>query len=539
MSAIFGAQTKWLDATLDSGVAPGPQDYILIAAWYNRTVDSQRFDDKLFAVKPTSATDQQLYITNIAGTVDPRLVTGGIRGSSARSAGQTSDLTEGTWRLAGGLLPPCPTSGGGSGTLVGWDDGTEVSIEMPVAAVSSGLVDYFSLGQGGNFNFYSFFRGRLAEAAIFIVGDQTEAETIMAALETATADSITLPAGSTLLAYYPLLSDATATVGPALTNHGSVAFDDTDHPDLGGGSPTAYTLTADAGSFGLTGKAAGLKRAKKLAAAAQAFSLTGKTVALRRGLAMPGAAGVFSLTGQTAAFARTRKLAAAKGAFTYTGKAANLNKGFRIAASPAAFTLTGKDAAFKRAYALAAVAGGFSLTGIAAGFKRALKLSAGVGGFTLSGQDAALTQAAVGHFVLSGATGSFDLTGKDAVLQAARTLALTSGTFALTGNDTGLLRGLKLLAEAGVFSVDGKDAVMKLTRSLRAESAVFALTGQDIRLIAGEQFNFPDTEVLFAPWAQRTIIVALEPRTVYAQRRNTPFVTDEDRTIIAPNRRSP
>lgn len=315
--------------------------------------------------------------------------------------------------------------------------------------------------------------------------------------------------------------------------------DDIEGTLFASGSPTAYTLTAAAGGFTMTGKAATLKNARKLVAVQGAFTHTGKAAALNKGFRMGAVKGDFALTGQSSSLSRTRKLVAAKGDLTLAGKAANLNKGFRMAATAGAVTLTGHDLAFKRTYAMAAAAGGFNLTGIAAGFKRALALSAAPGAFTLTGQDATLTQGGAGAFVLSAGAGSFVLSGKDAVLQAARKLALTSGTFALTGNAAALARGLKLLAEAGVFTVEGQDAVMKVTRGLSAGPAVFTLTGQDIRFIAGEQFNFPDTEVVVAPWVQRTIIVALEPRIVYAQPRNTPFVTDEDRTIIAPNRRSP
>jgi hypothetical protein len=232
MSALFDAQTKYLQATF-STTAPTPTQFVLVAAWYNRTVDAVLFDDKVFEFK--SLDDLQVFvIQTTSGTSDPRIFAGGSRGSSGRTAVQTSDMVEGTWRLAGALMPP--TFGAGSGTLVSWDEGNEVTQEMPTGPVTGAMTAFTIAQRATNGNQYTTWHGRLAEIAVFIVGDQTEAETIMAALATETADNITLPSGSTLIAYYPLLEDASAVVGPALTNNGSVTFDSADHPSLGGGA---------------------------------------------------------------------------------------------------------------------------------------------------------------------------------------------------------------------------------------------------------------------------------------------------------------
>lgn len=298
------------------------------------------------------------------------------------------------------------------------------------------------------------------------------------------------------------------------------------------------SMAAGTGVFTLTGKAAGLKRGKRMPAAKGTFALSGKDANLIRGRKLPAAKGTFTLTGKDAALSRIRRLVAAKGAFTLAGKNASLYKGPRMAAGAGAFTLTGKAASFKRTYAIAATKGGFNLTGIAVTFKRALKLAAAPGAFILAGKDATLSTGSAGNFVLTAGTGSFTLTGKAAVLRAARKIAAANGTFTLTGNAVVLRRTVDLLCAAGVFSVDGIDAALQVARLLSVEPGAFTVTGQDVRFIAGEQYNFPDTEVMYAAWEQRTIIVALDERTVYAQPRNEPFVTDEDRTIVAPNRRS-
>ena len=227
MSAIFGATAKRLSTTLATGIAPN--EHGLIACWYNRTVGATVFDDKLLELKSANiATGGQLRVENTTG---PTIFASAIRGSSGRSAVQATALEEGVWRLAGGY---CPPSTDVSGNVKGWDNGTPATLELPLFDTTDDMVA-FSIGQGGNFNSYSFWHGRLAEVALFKVGSEVEADTIMAALGTDAADDISLPAGSTLLAYYPLLDDASAVVGPALTNNGSVTFDGADHPSLGGG----------------------------------------------------------------------------------------------------------------------------------------------------------------------------------------------------------------------------------------------------------------------------------------------------------------
>lgn len=281
----------------------------------------------------------------------------------------------------------------------------------------------------------------------------------------------------------------------------------------GGG---AFTLTASGVAFTLTGKAASLRRAATLTFGRGTFTESGKAAALRKGSKVTAANAAFTHAGKAAALRKTSNISAAKAAFTYTGNAVALSKGFRLSAAPSGFSLNGQPVALSAAR----------------------KLAASKNAFVLTGQNATLIKVGGGQFTLAADVGAFTLAGKAAALRATRQLAIGSGTFALTGRDAGLSYVIRFLAAAGVFTLEGRDAALYAVKQLVAMPGTFTFDGKDIRFIAGEQFNFPDTEVVVAPWAQRTIIVALEPRTVYAQQRNTPFVTDEDRTIIAPNRRS-
>ena len=109
-------------------------------------------------------------------------------------------------------------------------------------------------------------------------------------------------------------------IGTVSIGINSVGVDDEDD-DVAGG----YTLTAEAGSFTLSGQAAGLVAARKLSADAGAFALSGQTVALRADRLLTASQGAFTLTGQDAdLIAPNYTLTADAGSFTLTGQDATL-----------------------------------------------------------------------------------------------------------------------------------------------------------------------------------------------------------------------
>ncbi len=144
--------------------------------------------------------------------------------------------------------------------------------------------------------------------------------------------------------------------------------------------PNAYSLTASAASFILTGAAAALSWGRKIAADAAAFVLTGANASLLA----------------------ARKIAADAGAFTLTGASAGLLRGLRLAADATSFTLTGASAAFVYGRKIAAEAGSFALTGVNAGLTAARRIAADAGSFALTG--AAVTFLAIRKIVAAAAS---------------------------------------------------------------------------------------------------------------------------------------
>lgn len=214
----------------------------------------------------------------------------------------------------------------------------------------------------------------------------------------------------------------------------------------------AYSLTAAAGNFSLTGVAAGLRATRTLSMAAGAYTLTGKAAGL-----VPA-----------------RKVTASTGAYTLTGVAAGLLAARKLNSAAGAYVLTGIAAAFLLGKGLTAGTGSFTLTGVAAGLRATRKITAAVGSFTLSGQAAGLLRG----LLLTAAAGTYTLTGKAASLLYGRVIQALTGAYTLAGQIATLaysgaapvLVATATASEALVTNAVASDAVV--TRAVASEIIV-------------------------------------------------------------------
>ena len=154
-------------------------------------------------------------------------------------------------------------------------------------------------------------------------------------------------------------------------------------------SGTSYQLTADVGSFALTGEPASGKAARRLPAAAGSIALSGESAAPKLARRIANAGATFALTGQDAAFSSMPRLAASSGAFALTGLPAGLKTNRRIPAGAGSFALSGEPAQLGApTRRVSAAAGAIALSGNAAALVRACRLLAGKGDFQISGSPA-------------------------------------------------------------------------------------------------------------------------------------------------------
>lgn len=149
-------------------------------------------------------------------------------------------------------------------------------------------------------------------------------------------------------------------------------------------------VNADQGSFALTGQAAGLQFGRQLNCAQGAYAQTGQAATLSFGRQLNAAQGTYDLSGQAASLLAVRIISAAQGSYALTGQAAGLQHSYTLAAGQGTFSLTGQAAAFVHGYELTAAFGTYALTGNAAGVTAARILIAAQGNYVLSGQAATL-----------------------------------------------------------------------------------------------------------------------------------------------------
>lgn len=134
-------------------------------------------------------------------------------------------------------------------------------------------------------------------------------------------------------------------------------------PPAGG----AYTLDAGAGSYTLSGTAAGVLKDSVLGAGAGSYSLSGQAASLLKGYHIDAAIGSYSLSGQDLMFIRDLVISAANGSYVLSGQDVGLLFGFVLTAAAGSYNLSGQDIALARGLLIEALSGSYALTGADAG----------------------------------------------------------------------------------------------------------------------------------------------------------------------------
>jgi hypothetical protein len=158
---------------------------------------------------------------------------------------------------------------------------------------------------------------------------------------------------------------------------------------------TVYTLTANAGSFALTGVNASLLKSKVINAQAGSFTFTGNNATLLKSKVINAQAGSFSLTGVNANIVYTPNstvytLTALPGSFTISGQNATLLKSKVLNCNAGSFAITGQNAFINKNRILTANAGAFAITGVNATLLKSNVINAQPGAFVLQGNIAVI-----------------------------------------------------------------------------------------------------------------------------------------------------
>jgi hypothetical protein len=180
---------------------------------------------------------------------------------------------------------------------------------------------------------------------------------------------------------------------------------------------------------------------------------------LAAGATLTAEPGSYTLSGTAATLSRQVTITAASGSYTLSGSAASLLHGRGLDAEGGSYTLSGTDASLFAGERLAAEAGSYSLSGTTASLLHHRRLQAGGGSYSLAAEPASLERG----LELAAGGGTYGLSGTAANLLHGRRLAAEPGSYAVTGTLAGLIRGLVLAAESGTYAVSGTAATLAIS----------------------------------------------------------------------------
>jgi len=247
---------------------------------------------------------------------------------------------------------------------------------------------------------------------------------------------------------------------------------------------STYTLTANGGSYALTGSSAVVSRNRKLTSSGGSYSLTGASAVVSRNRKLTATGGAYTLTGGSANLSRNRKLTASGGSYSLSGGTANLLRSKYVAASGGAYTLTGSSAVLTWTagsvnYTFTLLGGSYSVTGSSAVVSRNRNMTATGGTYSLTGGSANLLRSK--RIVSTG--GSYALTGASANLLKSKRIVSTGGAYNLTGGTANLLRSKRIVSTGGSYTLTGASANLVKGRVLTAQGGAYSLTGASATLL--------------------------------------------------------
>jgi hypothetical protein len=196
-------------------------------------------------------------------------------------------------------------------------------------------------------------------------------------------------------------------------------------------------------------------------------------------------AGSYAITGTAASPLRGRKVdATTGGSYAITGTDVSISStGSRVVnAEAGSYAITGTDASTLQAWKTTAATDSYAITGTDTPVLHGWLTDATTGGtYTITGTDASMVY---GHKVIPDAAGSYAITGTDVAIQrsTAKSIAALAGSYTITGTDATTTHTSKITAAAGSYAITGTDATFVRTFSVFPASGSYTLTGTDVTL---------------------------------------------------------
>ena len=244
---------------------------------------------------------------------------------------------------------------------------------------------------------------------------------------------------------------------------------------------SARIIIADAGSYAVSGSTVGLKFNRLIGAGAVSYSVSGSAVTLKATFKTVPDSGTYALSGSSVALKFNRLVSVAPGSYALSGTNAALSYGYTVAASSGSYAVSGSTVGLTFNRIIAANAGSYALTGSSATLTYTFGDRSTVGKITQPRAGRRLTGrryssfSRSGGYVLVADPGSYALAGSDVILSqtADRTLGKTTQPL---GSDLGVGRRYTTFARAQNFV-------------LPADAGTYTVTGSSVSLKFGRSLS--------------------------------------------------
>jgi hypothetical protein len=255
------------------------------------------------------------------------------------------------------------------------------------------------------------------------------------------------------------------------------------------GGEAGAVISAEPGSYALSGTNASLEYGREIAANAGTVTMTGTAASLRLGARVAALGGSYALTGTNTVVRVGRLLTAAGGSYAQSGTAASLELGRALDVDAGVYALTGTAASL-----------------VYSGASSTYTLTSDAGTYALSGTASVLRY---GRIVVS-ESAVYALSGTNSVLFADRHVVSSGGTYLLTGSaETILSVDIVMAALAGSYAFTGTDATLQRTRELSSGAGVYSVTGSDVTFsTTSDTFFIPRSVITDAVYRAVTRLTA-------------------------------
>lgn len=215
-------------------------------------------------------------------------------------------------------------------------------------------------------------------------------------------------------------------------------------------------LSADPGTYSLSGTDASLLEQKEISVDPGSLSLSGTDANLLESKVISAEDGTYSIVGTDTNLLNGFVVSAELGSYSISGTDANLEHNEKVVAESGTYSLVGTDASLFVGSSLPADPGTYTLSGTNANLLESLSIVVDSGSYNLVGTEANLEN----NFVMTSEDGSYSLTGTDAELTVGNTISAESGVYSLTGEDASLIESQVITASPGTYTLTGTDATL-------------------------------------------------------------------------------